>query len=77
MGTKNSPGRFDCYDKAEPDEPLFTLLGRDKLASSLVLLWASLREQEEGETDKVREAKECAAKMRLWWEEHEKSKKQP
>ena len=28
MGTKNNPGRFDCYGNAEPDEPIFVLLGR-------------------------------------------------
>jgi hypothetical protein len=43
MGTKNNPGEFDCYAAAEPDEPLFTLLGRDPLASHLVRLWAALR----------------------------------
>lgn len=29
MGTKNNPGKYDCYAKAEPDEPLFTLRGKD------------------------------------------------
>ncbi|HAW11807.1 MAG TPA: aspartate decarboxylase, partial [Chloroflexi bacterium] len=29
MGTKNNPGKFDCYDDAHPDEPMFVLLGRD------------------------------------------------
>lgn len=40
MGTKNNPGKFDCYAKADPDEPMFILLGRDPLAPSLVLMWA-------------------------------------
>ena len=26
MGTKNNPGKFDCYANAKPDEPLFVLL---------------------------------------------------
>lgn len=43
MGTKNSPGKFDCYEAADPDEPLFTLLGRDPLAGHLVSLWAKVR----------------------------------
>ena len=29
MGTKNNPGKFDCYEHAKPDEPMFVLLGRD------------------------------------------------
>lgn len=43
MGTKNNPGTFDCYAKAEPDEPMFILLGRDKYAPVLVALWVNLR----------------------------------
>lgn len=42
MGTKNNPSEFDCYSKALPDEPMFTLLGRDALASDFVELWAHL-----------------------------------
>ena len=38
MGTKNNPGVFDCYANAEPDEPMFVLLGRDKDAATLVRL---------------------------------------
>jgi hypothetical protein len=44
MGTKNNPGKFDCYDDAHPDEPMFVLLGRDPAAGSLVRLWARRRE---------------------------------
>lgn len=36
MGTKNNPGAFDCYANAEPDEPMFVLLGRDKHAPAPV-----------------------------------------
>lgn len=43
MGTKNNPGKFDCYENAEPDEPMFTLLGRDPVAPFLVSLWAKVR----------------------------------
>ena len=32
MATKNNPGKFDCYTNAEPDEPMFILLGRDPVA---------------------------------------------
>jgi len=43
MGIKNNPGKFDCYFKAEPDEPMFVLLARDLLAQVLVDLWATLK----------------------------------
>lgn len=42
--TKNNPGRFDCYENAHPDEPLFVLLGRDPWGADLVRLWANARE---------------------------------
>lgn len=43
MGTKNNPGKFDCYANADPDEPMFVLLGRDCLASHLVSIWSKIR----------------------------------
>lgn len=43
MGSKNQPGAFDCYAKAEPDEPQFQLLGRDNSAPRLVRQWADTR----------------------------------
>jgi hypothetical protein len=49
MGTKTNPGDFDCYARAEPDEPLFTLLGRDPLAGILVMIWAEARKQMDDE----------------------------
>lgn len=39
MGTKADPGRFDGYGKAEDDEPVFTLLGRDPAAPKLIRAW--------------------------------------
>lgn len=44
MGTKNNPGAFDCYEKAEPDEPMFVLLARDPRAAHMTELWAALEE---------------------------------
>ena len=32
MGTKAEPGRFDGYGKAEDNEPIFCLIGRDPAA---------------------------------------------
>lgn len=66
MGTKNKPGTFDCYNAAEPDEPMFILLGRDPLAPALVEEWANQREQARGRGAKVEEARACAAAMRAW-----------
>lgn len=43
MGTKIRPGKFDCYDLALPDEPVFVLLGRDPDAPDRVKEWARRR----------------------------------
>lgn len=70
MGTKNNPGLFDCHAAAEPDEPMFILLGRDKHAPTLVWLWATLRELDGEDVDKVMEARTCAAEMLNWAADH-------
>ena len=63
MGTKNNPGKFDCYAAAGPDEPIFVLLGRDRHAPLLVRLWAILRSGEGEETGKIAEAFQIAEAM--------------
>jgi hypothetical protein len=68
MGTKNNPGNFDCYANAEPDEPMFVLLARDKDAPLLVRLWAELRMRAGEDPDKVHEALICAYHMEDWRE---------
>lgn len=71
MGTKNNPGKYDCYAKAHPDEPTFTLLGRDRSAPSLVDAWADARARANPSVDEIaviREARDCAASMREWLE---------
>ena len=70
MGTKNNPGKFDCYTNAEPDEPMFVLLGRDPLASLLVRFWIFLREDED--PAKVAEARTCADALEKWAIDHGK-----
>lgn len=50
MGTKNNPGEFDCYANAEPDEPIFILLGRDPVASIVIRIWVSLRDKYYGDS---------------------------
>lgn len=66
MSTKNNPGAFDCYANAEPNEPMFVLLGRDRHAPMLVWLWATLRELDDEDVAKVAEARTCAADMMGW-----------
>lgn len=43
MATKASPGAYDCYQNAEPDEPMFVLLARDLTAPYLVDAWTCIR----------------------------------
>ncbi len=66
MGTKNKPGDFDCYEAADPDEPIFTLRANDPLAHLLVDHWADLREHVKGPSPKIEEARSCAYAMRQW-----------
>ncbi len=66
MGTKNNPAPFDCYANAEPDEPMFVLLARDRHAPALVLEWARTRELAGEDPAKVQEARDCAVAMRRW-----------
>ncbi len=67
MSTKNNPNlNYDCYAKAEPDEPMFILLGRDPLANLLVALWADARERMGEDPQKIKEALNCAEDMVRW-----------
>lgn len=43
MNNKLEPSQFDAYQKAESDEPFFTLLARDPMSPSLIEAWAYLR----------------------------------
>jgi len=80
MGTKNNPGSFDCYEAAEPDEPMFVLLARDPHAAQLVRMWIAMRRHAIGEGekpashwDKIHEAENCAVAMDQW--RHSKKQK--
>lgn len=66
MGTKNQPGDYDCFAAAAPDEPIFTLLGRDRHAALLVRIWAILRHRSGEEDIKVAEALGCADAMDVY-----------
>jgi hypothetical protein len=70
MGTKNNPGKFDCYANLEPDEPHFVLMGRDPNAAFAVREWADTREawidagiKPESDRAMVIEARQCADAM--------------
>lgn len=64
MGTKINPGKYDCLANADPNEPFFVLLGRDRMAASLVDLWAHAREATGEDPDKVGEARDVVAAMK-------------
>lgn len=73
MGTKNNPGRFDCYANALPDEPIFTLLARDPDFWWHVHKWSKRRmkaiqcgERPNADIDMVAEAEECAWNGQKW-----------
>lgn len=67
MGTKNNPSPHDCISKAEPDEPHFTLLGRDPCASMLVTMWIKMRSLMGGtEPEVLAEAMQCAESLAAW-----------
>jgi len=77
MGTKNSPGKYDCYANALPDEPMFVLLARDPSVPHIVKWWAYAREAaidrgERPESDRamVEEARQCAEAMTEWRREN-------
>lgn len=69
MGTKNNPGKFDCYTNAKDDEPIFVLLARDPLAPQLVRKWAQLTKMRAATmktVEKSLEATNCANAMEKW-----------
>lgn len=75
MGSKNEPGKHDCYANALPDEPMFVLLARDPSAPDLIEQWAHHRlaaivsnTRPGSDMALVNEARECAANMRTWRE---------
>lgn len=68
MATKNNPGKFDCISKADPDEPMFTLLGRDPTAPFVLLFWIRMRLATGQRMDdpQITEANECATALKEW-----------
>lgn len=73
MGTKDNPGKFDCYTNALPDEPMFVLLARDPDFWWHVHKWAKRRQKAiqcglrpQEDRAMVGEAEECAWAGQEW-----------
>lgn len=64
--TNEEASGHGCYTFAEPNEPLFTLLGRDRHGAALVELWAYMREKEGEPAGNVADAREAAVEMRAY-----------
>ena len=57
---------FGCFQKVRHDEPLFTLLARDKFAPQVLRYWAQLVQEERGPIPKVIDTLKCADQMEHW-----------
>jgi len=71
MSTKLNPGRFNCHAAAYPDEPIFTLLGRDPAAPATINFWRAERARQgkietQDDTDRLIEAKAEAEAFTAW-----------
>lgn len=77
MGTKSEPSRHDGYAKAEPDEPVFTLLARDPMAPQLIRLWAAQRWSEHEDPSVVADARRIADAMEEWRKKHRPGTRPP
>lgn len=67
----------DCFERAMPGEPTFTLLARDPHAPDVVLDWAFRREcairrgeKPRSDMERVAEAQALARQMREWRREN-------
>lgn len=63
MATKNNPGKFDCYERLDPDEPYFLLRGQDVLAPAVVRRWMMLAAEAGVSHEKLAEADRLAYDM--------------
>jgi hypothetical protein len=72
VGSKSRPSKYDCFSKAEPDEPMFVLLGRDPCAPILIDTWCELRKRMGEDFEKLDEARACAEACEQWLGEHDK-----
>lgn len=59
-----------CLNRSACDEPLFVLCARDIDAPTVVREWANIREATGGRSEKIAEARQCAANMEAWQRTH-------
>jgi hypothetical protein len=59
-----------CLAKAADDEPIFILVGDDKFAPALVVLWVELAITFGSPRGKFQEAARLLTRMRQWQEDH-------
>jgi hypothetical protein len=69
MGYK---GNDACLAKVAPDEPIFVLRSQDRLAPTLVRMWAELVELLSAPSEKTWEARRLATEMEFWQSAHGK-----
>ena len=74
MATK---GDDPCRDKADDDEPIFTLVAHDELAPEIVVLWATLAARAGVPDSKVRGAVDVSLAMHRWQMAHPDRVKTP
>jgi hypothetical protein len=55
-----------CLEKAAPDEPIFVLRAKDKLAPVVVKIWSLLGATWGVPYEKTSEARDCAQAMEDW-----------
>jgi hypothetical protein len=72
MSTKEQPGPFDGLERAEPDEPVFTLRAHDPLAAPLVHEWVKRRRESLNDLDLAPEKQrleliQCAEAEEIAW----------
>lgn len=53
-------------EKTQADEPIFVLVGRDRLAATTVRMWATLARFCGVNDEKITEALGCAERMDRW-----------
>lgn len=63
-----------CYDRAEPNEPIFVLRAQDIIAPEIVREWAFRAKKAGAPREKVDEARRLADQMEDWQIENDRRK---
>jgi hypothetical protein len=71
MWSKTNPGPFDRYAEAEPEEPIFVLLGRDPVSTFLVSLWIGMHAvMRDNSPSAALDAVQCTLALEQWARTH-------